>query len=124
MAKQKLAEIEFEYEKRLQEGYLEKARDYLTTVYIPLSIEITKLNASYLSFRKKSDVKIEKKRFEDAIKDFITKIDSFGHQGANAFYTTELDDTLQSFSEFLSRSLTAQETNIKGVNGQNGCLKT
>lgn len=114
-SRHKLNEIKFEYEKRLQEGYLDRARDYLKSVYIPLSIEVTKLNASFLSFREKPSVKAENKRFKSSIKEFITTVDSLGEVGANAFYTTELDETLQSFREFLGRAVYSEDVKTKAV---------
>ena len=112
-SRQKLKEMEFEYERRLIEGYLEKAREYLSSVYIPLSISLSKLNSAFISFRENSDVKAEESRFKEAVKIFVNKIDELGDSGANAFYTTELDEVLQSFREFLLASLNAKETNIK-----------
>lgn len=114
-SKQKLREMEFEYERRLTEGYLERAREYLTSVYIPLSISLTKLNSAFVSFREKQNVQAEENRFKASIKEFIKTVDGLGSRGANAFYTTDLDELLQSFREFLSASLVAEETNIKAI---------
>jgi len=114
-SKQKIRELEFEYERRLNEGYLEKAREYLKSVYIPLSISLTKLNSAFISFREKPSILAEQNRFKSSIKEFVQTVDDLGTQGANAFYTTDLDEALQSFREFLSASSTAKETNIKGI---------
>ena len=114
-SRQKLREMEFEYERRLNEGYLERAREYLTSVYIPLSISLTKLNSAFVSFRDKQAVQVEENRFTASIKEFVDTVDDLGSKGANAFYTTDLDEALQSFREFLSASLVAKETNIKAV---------
>ena len=50
-SRQKLNELRFEYENRLKAGYLEKAREYTTGVYVPLSISLAKLGFSYQNFR-------------------------------------------------------------------------
>lgn len=114
-SRQKLREMEFEYERRLTEGYLERAREYLNSVYIPLSISLTKLNSAFVSFRDKQAVQAEENRFKTSVKEFVDTVDELGSKGANAFYTTDLDEALQSFREFLSASLVANETNIKAI---------
>lgn len=114
-SRQKLKELEFDYERRLNEGYIERAREYLSSVYLPLSISLTKLNSAFISFREKPTVQAEQNRFKASIKEFVKTVDQLGSQGANAFYTTDLDEALQSFRQFVSASVTATETNIKGV---------
>ena len=122
-SREKLLEREFEYEKRLQAGYLERAREYVKGVYIPLSIETTKLNAAFHSYRTVSKKDLAKERtkqaaetrMKNAIEAFLAKVYELGNQGANAFLTTDLDESLQGFCEFLRSSLTATETNIKAV---------
>ncbi len=61
-SRQKLRDLEFEYEKRLQDRYLENARVYLASVYVPLSISLTKLNTAYQGFRSNVTIKAAEDR--------------------------------------------------------------
>ena len=114
-SRQKLRELEFEYEKRLQDRYLENARVYLASVYVPLSISLTKLNTGYQAFRSNVTIKAAEDRFRKAIRQFMADIEEMGQRGANAVLTTDLDETLQSFNQFLDGSQTAKQVNIKAI---------
>jgi hypothetical protein len=55
-ARQKIKEIEIVYKQKLQENYLANARQYITDVYIPISIALTRINNKYHSFRLQADL--------------------------------------------------------------------
>lgn len=114
-AQQKLRELEFEYEKRLQANYLENARAYLASVYVPLSISLTQLNTEFHTYRANVTVEGAEDRFRKAICQFSEELRELGERGANAFLTTDLDETLQGFSQFLTGSETTKNVNIKAV---------
>ena len=51
-AKQKLKEIQINHSHQLHETYLNNAREYTSSVYVPLSMAVTNLSREYLKFRK------------------------------------------------------------------------
>jgi hypothetical protein len=116
-SRQKLNELRFQYENRLKDGYLEKARKYTTGVYIPLSIALAKLAFAYQNFRASTT---ENKTellgvFLNEVDSFLSAVSKLANQGANAFFTTDLDESLQGFCSFLSSSLTSKEPQLKVV---------
>lgn len=116
-SRQKLIELRFEYENRLKAGYLEKAREYTTGVYVPLSISLAKLGFSYQNFRASTgDNQAELLSvFLSEVDSFLSSISDLATQGANAFLTTDLDETLQGFCSFLTSSRIAKEPQLKIV---------
>lgn len=50
-AKQKIKEIEIQHSHQLHENYLSNAREYMQSVYIPISIELTNLSQAYLNLK-------------------------------------------------------------------------
>ena len=115
-ARQKLQELRFQYETRLKDGYLEKARDYTSKLYVPLSIALAKLVFAFQIFQS-SNQNDEKKtdQFEKEIREFLSAAQDLASRGANAFLTTDLDEALQAFSSFLTSSLEAKEPRLKVV---------
>ena len=53
--------------------------------------------------------------FLSAIDSFLSSISDLATQGANAFLTTDLDETLQGFCSFLTSSRIAKEPQLKIV---------
>jgi hypothetical protein len=115
VSRQKRRELELEYEKRLQAGYLENARTYLSSVYVPLAILVTKLNTAYQAYRSDLTVISTQAQFRSAIIEFRSDLQDLGERGANAFLTTDLDETLQSFNEFLFGSQTAEQVSVRAI---------
>lgn len=113
VSRQKFRELEFEYEKRLQSGYLENARAYLSSVYVPLAILVTRLNSSFQSYRSDPTSKQASDQFIASIQELASGLIDLGEKGGNAFLTTDLDETLQSFNEFLFGSRCAHEVSMK-----------
>jgi len=116
-SRQKLNELRFEYENRLRDGYLEKAREYTKAIYVPLSISLSKLGFAYQNFRASSaDTKPELLDvFIKEVDAFILSISNLSEQGANAFLTTDLDESLQGFCSFLTSSKSAKDVQLKVV---------
>jgi hypothetical protein len=116
-SRQKLNELRFEYENRLQDGYLEKAREYTKGIYVPLSISLTKLDFAYRNFRASTtDTKTELLGlFMKEVDAFVLSVSKLSEQGANAFLTTDLDTSLQGFCSFLASSKTAKDVQLKVV---------
>ena len=116
-SRQKINELRFEYENRLNEGYLDKAREYSTGVYVPLSIALAKLGFTYQNFRASTeDNKVNLLSvFENEVNSFLSSVSDLATMGANAFLTTILDESLQGFCSFLTSSQTAVKPHLKVV---------
>lgn len=114
-ARQKIRELEVTYQQKLRSDYLSNARLYTQGLYVPLSIMITNLMNSYLSFRAKADLQAAqapddaKTTFRQACEKFSQEMQEQFDRGASAFLTTELDERLSSFSSFIAESLTMNE---------------
>ncbi|QDO85191.1 hypothetical protein FM037_20560 [Shewanella psychropiezotolerans] len=50
-SKQKIIELNQNYNQKLQDNYLEKAREYTESVYAPLSIGLAKLSYGFRKYR-------------------------------------------------------------------------
>ena len=116
-SRQKLNELRFEYENRLRDGYLAKAQEYTSSLYVPLSIALAKLGSAYQNFHASTrDNKAEfLDIFEHEVDSFLLSVSELATQGANAFLTTDLDEILQSFCSFLSASRTAEKPQLRVV---------
>jgi len=105
-----IREVRLTYDQKLHGNYLANARAYTNSVYVPLSVALTHLSASFLTFR---DGLIANTReaapeavdlFKKGIGDFVSAIDEFTTRGADAFLTRELEDELVSLTTFLRKS--------------------
>jgi len=114
-SRQKLRELSFQYETRLRDGYLEKARDYTTMVYVPICIALSKLDFAFQHFRSTPTTDEVVAEFKTRIGEFIETFHELSSRGANAFMTTDLDETIQRFLSFLASSVTAQNPILKVV---------
>lgn len=119
-SRQKILEVKEAYRQRLQDNYLENAREYTESVYVPISILLSRLTYGFREFRaeKGSD------REQEALAGFITLIDQVSHgvselmdRGAGAFLTAELDERLQSFCSFLQESRDATAPTLRMIIG-------
>jgi len=113
-SRQKINEINSAYSNKLHERYLESAKDYTKSVYVPISISLSNLNHAFLIFRADNS-EVNLKGLKDSIDLFIEKILELSSKGAGAFLTTELDERLQSFFSFVRESKDADESTIKLV---------
>ncbi len=113
-ARLKLKEIEVNHSHQLHENYLNNAREYTGSVYVPLSMAITNLSREYLKFRKtitnESAEEIHKDSFKEQITLFLASIDELLARGVSSFLTTELENALLSFRSFIEESFAANET--------------
>ena len=115
-ARQKLQELRFQYETRLKDGYLEKAREYTSKLYVPLSIALASLGFAFQQFRSSNvDPSVKTDQLKGAIKEFLSVTAELSSRGANAFLTTDIDETLQAFQAFLTSSMAAHEPRMKVV---------
>jgi hypothetical protein len=120
-ARQKVREIELTYKQKLHESYLTNARQYIKSVYIPLSIALLKLLDRYLKFRDYSklnpnemgDIGLE--QFQQAYQEYKEVVSNLLERGADAYLTAQLEQRLQSFNRFLDASMTAQNPVISRV---------
>jgi hypothetical protein len=118
-AKKKTEEVWLVYEQRLQDRYLENARAYLESVYIPLHLALAHLTRSYRVFRSHINFDAQEAPSEQ-IDDFRAAAVVYGDtvrdlldRGAAAFLTTALEERLGSFNEFLRESLDSTETQVE-----------
>jgi hypothetical protein len=116
--KKKIQEIELTYGQKLQDVYLENARNYMEGVYLPLHLALAELSKSYETFRASVDFDAKTveasdlRRFKTAVRKFDTAVSDLLARAAGAFLTTELEERLESFNQFVARSLDARETKV------------
>jgi uncharacterized membrane-anchored protein YhcB (DUF1043 family) len=120
-SRQKIKEIEIQYQQKLLDTYLTNARSYTNTLYVPLILLLGKLGDAYQQFRKDLDIDTEtvsqdsKTIFENACREFDKKLQDLFDKGADAFLTTQLEERLRSFRLFIINSLGANEPIVKTV---------
>ena len=103
--KHKIRELEVAASQRLRENYLQNARDYTKTIYLPLTLAMSKLSDAYAVFQRNPSNAEAKSVFGEAIIQFRGEVQHLRDRGAEAFLTNELEDKLRSFYEFLGASL-------------------
>ncbi len=113
-SRQKIRELNSVYANKLQECYLEAAKDYTVSVYVPISIALSNLSHAFLIYRADSGEE-NLASFKEAIDVFVEKILELSGKGASAFLTTELDEKLQAFFSFVRDSKDATEPTIKMI---------
>ena len=119
-SKQKINEIKESYNQKLQDNYLEKAREYTESVYIPLSILLSHLSYNFKTYRAHTTIENEaeiKQELITAINEFLSSVNDLSSRGAGAFLTAELDEKLQSFCSFLNESSSADVPTLKMIIG-------
>lgn len=115
----KLRELQVTYEQKLEDKYLENARQYINGVYVPLSLALSKLAQSHRLLRAslgESDQPVpvpEEEAFRSAIKEYLGTVESLRQRGADAFLTNRLDEELSIFYSFLEASLDATEPVVR-----------
>lgn len=110
VARRKVAELQLSNSFELAKQYLESARNYTQSVYLPLAVEIYKLHDGFLSYKVADQDQPESagNRFENDCELFIDAVNSLFIQGAGAVFTVRLDEDVTSFVSFLRESLTAE----------------
>ena len=110
-AGQKVREIEVSYKLKLSEAYLSNARQYTSSVYVPIAIALSSLNDSYRRFRSSLDERTrfvqpdEEKAFRASCHAYLSELSRLYTRGADAFLTTSMEERLGSFNSFLETSL-------------------
>jgi hypothetical protein len=113
-ARTRIREVRLTYHQKLHETYLATARQYTTSIYVPLGIALTRLSAAFRSFRDRLDSDTRaampdvRGTFVHAVQVFLDEIETLTRQGADAFMTSALEEQLISFAEFLRNSLSAE----------------
>jgi hypothetical protein len=115
----KIKEIEIRHSHQLHENYLKNAREYLESVYVPISVELANLQRAYFTFRGSlalGRIELEAmEAFSEATLVYTQKIDELFAKGAGAFLTTELESKLLEFGSFIGQSGLAKEVLRKVV---------
>jgi hypothetical protein len=115
-ARVRIREVLLTYDQKLHESYLTTARQYTNSVYVPLGIALSKLSASFVTYRDSLDPDDRRDEHSDArdafirsVEGFLRETDRLTEQGADAFMTSALEERLVSFVGFLRKSLSARE---------------
>lgn len=112
-SRRKEAELRIEYAQRLQDRYLENARGHLEQVYLPLHAAVSSLVAGLRQVRLDTDPQTgelhgsAKLALRGACEAFLQKTSDLLDGAAGAFLTSELEDRLEDFRQFLFDSLDA-----------------
>ncbi len=117
-AKRKAAELKLSNSFDLAKQYLESARNYTETVYMPLSISTYKLYSEFLAF-KAADTEsahLAENRFREGCQAFIDTIDDLFLRGAAAVLTLRTDEAVTRFTSFLRESLASTSGKVIKVN--------
>lgn len=88
----------------LGEEYLSRAREHSEEVYIPLSSAIARLKSSYKRYQFTGRQPLDLAGFKQEIAAFIAELERLERRGATAFVTTELEERILSFANFLRAS--------------------
>ena len=100
----KIRELEIAGSQKLRENYLQNAREYTQTIYVPLTLAMSKLSDAYSVFNRNPLTSGTNDAFKKAIDQFRDDVQQLRNRGAEAFLTNELEDKLRSFQEFLVSS--------------------
>lgn len=100
----KIRELELIASQKLRENHLQNAREYTKTIYVPLTLAISKLFDAYSIFNNNRSHPHTIDNFKIAIDQFRNEVQLLRDRGAEAFLTNELEDKLRSFREFLGSS--------------------
>lgn len=109
-ARLKVREVELAYAYKLKDSYISNARAVMGEVYIPISIEITRLSNAYEKLsvmdqeKQRSEYEYNVKEFEASCTSFLIFIDKLLSKGADAYLTVNLDTQLNSFVNFIKLS--------------------
>lgn len=114
-ARRKVAELRLANSFELAKQYLESARNYSETVYLPLAISVYRLHNSFLTFKAADDPRESKEAtFADECKAFIDTVDGLFIRGATAVLTIRLDEAITRLISFLRESLSSKHA-VKGT---------
>ncbi len=108
-----LKKLENEIFYRESVNYLKSARKYTYSVYIPISISLTKLIYSLQSYIYNEKSMIYKNILVDEIKSFCKDLQTLESEGSSAFITTDLEEAITTFVAFLQRSIISNAPTMK-----------
>lgn len=97
----------------LGEEYLSRARERADDVYIPLSSTLARLKSVFKRYRYSGQTDVDLARFDQEIDTFISELERLERLGASAFMTTELEERLLSFVNFLRASKSSDKVEMK-----------
>jgi hypothetical protein len=106
-AKRKVAELRLSNSFELAKQYLESARNYTETVYMPLAISVHELYSGFLAFKAADadHATSAEGQFRTACEKFADAVDHLFVRGAGAVLTLRLDEEVTRFVSFLRESL-------------------
>ena len=108
-ARSKIAEVQTVYQQKLRDTYLENARKYTNSLYVPISVQIAALERVYRAFAA-ATAKVpgaSPDTFKSACQQYLDVMADLSAKGANAFLTAELEDRLTRFNSLIAESLSA-----------------
>lgn len=117
----KLRHLQIEYEHKLQEKYLENARQYTNGIYVPLSIALSRLSSAFQVLQRYADAESgtlpadRAEAFTINAAEYLKIVTNLTERGADAFLTTQLEEELRAFNDFLEASLSAEMVSVRTV---------
>lgn len=110
----RIREVRLTYDQKLHENYLTSARAYTNSIYVPLSIALSRLSTAFVTFRDSLDQETREpgpgaaEAFTRGVDEFLAAIDDLTSRGADAFLTRQLEDEIISLTTFLRKSPSAE----------------
>lgn len=117
VARRKVTELQLSNSFELAKQYLESARNYTQSVYLPLAIEVYKLQDAFLTYKvaqqtwketKPNGPSSPRERLENDCWLFIDAVGELSRHGATAVLTVRLDEDIASFISFLRESMATE----------------
>src|SRR5262249_14889986 len=103
------------------DSYLNNAREYLQSVYLPLHLVVTDLVAAHRDFQEHADPTTgtasvdAQTAFQAAIDRYDRAVTGLLDRAAGAFLTTALEERLEEFTHFVRSSRSATTTKVRLV---------
>ena len=118
MARRRVAELQLSNSFELAKQYLESARNYTQNVYLPLAVEVYKLQDAFLTYNVMEQMRkggwrnrgqLPRDRLESDCWVFIGAVGNLFSHGGGAVITIRLEEDVTSFMSFLRESVTAEQ---------------
>jgi hypothetical protein len=125
VARRKVSELQLSNSFELAKQYLESARSYTQSVYLPLAVEVYNLQDAFLTYKASGqssgrserddpqspgDPQPPREQFENACWLFIGAVSTLFRNGAGAVLTIRLDEDVTGVISFLRESISAERS--------------
>ncbi len=121
-ARQKIKEIELTHRQALEDKYLVNARLHINTVYMPININLSKLERRFYDFKTFINTHEEQseeyhqalQEFREVCADFVNQITKLVNEGMDVYLTDKLDQRLRLFTDFVRNSKDTDTFSVTG----------